>query len=503
MIAEVKRASSSQGAGLAYEKLSKILRMIEGLPLSIKGMEPISPVLRNTQPFPPVPLHNTRIRGSKDKLIRQDYLVPKPNTGSVPVWTQSINVNITLETSGKWPKDWDAIQRLKAAFYLKVAELLRAQFKLVVSVSPKYFRVLLNGFVFRVSISSQEELNVARGQAKQDRAAAFVLERDVLYSPKIASFLNHFSQRWPLFGEVCSWAKRWLAAHMLLSYMECEVVELCVAHLFLKEEINSATYALCYGQEKFLHFISSFNWLKAPLILNLNEELQESDIEDIKDKFVSLRPTLPAMCICTPDDRNGTQYTRSQPIPMIVDRMKKLASASLKLIREEGLTTTSKALFQPITSHFDALIELRHRCLPRCADRKEETLKKKKGEQGPDHHFPDKDRVPVTDLDPAACYLEDLRESYDHMALFFHDEFGGDTVGVVWRPSALLPSPVKHSLVNGRKRVTSSKTKEEKLVLNLQAAIQDFRILGKGLVVDVKVQTNNGCPVVSKKKKKE
>lgn len=42
-----------------------------------------------------------------------------------------IAVIVNLEGSGKWPDDIEAIKRVKAAFHLKIAELVKSQLSLI------------------------------------------------------------------------------------------------------------------------------------------------------------------------------------------------------------------------------------------------------------------------------------------------------------------------------------------------------------------------------------
>ena len=51
-------------------------------------------------------------------------------------------VLIMFETSGQWPDDIDAIQRVKAAFLLKIASLLRNECQLPSVANTKYIDVL-------------------------------------------------------------------------------------------------------------------------------------------------------------------------------------------------------------------------------------------------------------------------------------------------------------------------------------------------------------------------
>lgn len=47
-----------------------------------------------------------------------------------------------LEDSGKWPDSVDAIQNIKTAFYIKISELLKKQFKIPSVPTEKYLDIL-------------------------------------------------------------------------------------------------------------------------------------------------------------------------------------------------------------------------------------------------------------------------------------------------------------------------------------------------------------------------
>lgn len=44
----------------------------------------------------------------------------------VPSYRAAMEVTLHFEASAKWPDDFDAIQHVKTAFYLKISELLKA-----------------------------------------------------------------------------------------------------------------------------------------------------------------------------------------------------------------------------------------------------------------------------------------------------------------------------------------------------------------------------------------
>jgi U3 small nucleolar RNA-associated protein 22 len=62
-------------------------------------------------------------------------------------------VIITLALSSKWPEDLDAVLRIKAAFYIKFAEILKQQLRLVSQPYPKHIDVIKVKFFPRFFLS--------------------------------------------------------------------------------------------------------------------------------------------------------------------------------------------------------------------------------------------------------------------------------------------------------------------------------------------------------------
>jgi len=134
-------------ATTAFDELSKTLRSLKGLPLEITTVQGTSPILRFTDVFPTPPqkffcsnlltdVHKTGSSLKFKKLEAQDDLPPK-----VPKVVEPICIVLHLETSGKWPDDVQAIDRLKCAFLIRIGQLLKDQFGLVVQAFPRYLDV--------------------------------------------------------------------------------------------------------------------------------------------------------------------------------------------------------------------------------------------------------------------------------------------------------------------------------------------------------------------------
>ena len=112
------------------------------------------------QVFPPVPW-NGRFRShltpiSEDDSIQSQCLYPNSDHATPP-YVHSLNgigvmivlyivifslVVCQLESSGKWPDEVEAIQQIKAAFYVKMSELLSRDHSLMSSPTFDHLDIL-------------------------------------------------------------------------------------------------------------------------------------------------------------------------------------------------------------------------------------------------------------------------------------------------------------------------------------------------------------------------
>ncbi|EJW79913.1 hypothetical protein WUBG_09180 [Wuchereria bancrofti] len=88
--------------------------------------------------------------------------------------------------------------------------------------------------------------------------------------------------------------------------------------------------------------------------------------------------------------------------------------------------------------------------------------------------------LPVIDYDPIRDYIKRLRQCFSSVALFFYNKYVGDVIGVVWKPAALIPRDASISSCLHR-----LKGSDNKLIVNTKAILDDFTILGHGIVHSV------------------
>ncbi|XP_056022983.1 nucleolar protein 6-like isoform X2 [Ostrea edulis] len=475
-----------------YDELCKLLRNLKDLPLSINSIQGSSPVFRYSEVFPPLPA-----TCKKDSDIESEGRdLPKNYNKLCPDFIMSLKVICLLEGSGKWPDEKQAFNRLLAAFHIQLADCLKTQYRLPVSVYPRHVDVVKDNYVFRIIMGYTREIALTKmvktpeGMVKyKDNDEALALEREILGLPKLTSTLHGIQQLHASFSSTMRLAKRWLAAQLLTDFVADEAVEIIVAHLYLHSAPYTPPSTPMVGFQRFLYLVGYHDWKSNPLMVNFNNEFTAEDLKEIPSQFHKDRSSQPLMFLSTPFDKHSSCWTKRSPSAPILQRLVLLAQKSLsmlnKLLQEEEDKICFKLLFRPPLEMYDLIIHLSWKQSPRqheSVDQENSQLPSnvrkyvKKVTEIEDRlqHFP------VYDYDPPRLYLNELKAMYKDFALFFYDKYGGKYIAVLWKPTAFTAKDFKVSNLNGRK--VQPEDGNITVVPNVEAIIDDFRILGRGLV---------------------
>ncbi|KAM9331048.1 nucleolar protein 6 [Gastrophryne carolinensis] len=480
----------------SYDDLSRKIWNLEDLPLTVTSVQGTHPALRYTDVFPPLVV-KPDWSFYKTVSARIKSLVPLEDKPS-PAYVSPVKVICHMEGSGKWPQDKDAIKRVKAAFQIRLAELLKEKHDLLCQAAATYTDVYKDGYVFRLQVAYHREPQFIKetvtpeGWLKyRDTEESLQLELDTVHLPHLTSTLHGLHQQLPALGGASRLAKRWISAQLLAHSISDECVDLLVCHLFLHPAPFTAPSSPQVGFLRFLRLMATFDWKNSPLIVNLNGDLSDDDVKEIQDDFAASRNQLPVMFIATPRDRKTSAWTKKQPTAQMLQRLIVLATESLhmleKQLTEASENTDLKVVFRPPLDLYDVLIHLDPKHIPRHRDAVDQAAKSfVRGLLNKDLNL-SCSRFPVVDFDPVQLYLKELRDSYGEFALFFYDKYGGDVIGVLWNPSSFTPQGFKTSNINGR--MIDPKSNNLLLIPNVEAIIEDFRILGDGLVKSIEART--------------
>ncbi|XP_037654304.1 nucleolar protein 6 [Choloepus didactylus] len=497
LIQGLKETSTGEEALAAavrcYDDLSRLLWGLEGLPLTVSAVQGAHPVLRYTEVFPPTPVRPAY--SFYEHLRDRASLLPRPDK-PCPAYVEPMTVVCHLEGSGQWPQDAEAVRRVRAAFQLRLAELLSQQHGLQCRATATHTDVLKDGFVFRVRVAYQKEPQILREMRSpegmislRDTPASLRLERDTRQLPLLTSALHGLQQQHPAFSGVARLAKRWVRAQLLGEGLTDESLDLLAAALFLHPEPFTPPSSPQVGFLRFLFLVSTFDWKNNPLIVNLNNELTAEEQVEIRNGFVAARTHLPVMVIVTPQDHRSSVWTQSGPSAQILQRLVVLAAEALPILEKQLMDPWGpgdiRTVFRPPLDIYDVLIRLSPRHIPRHRQAVDSPAtsfcRGLLSEPGPSP------LMPVLGYDPPQIYLAQLREAFGDLALFFYDQHGGEVIGVLWKPTSFQPQPFKASNTKGRMVV--SQVGELMMVPNVEAILEDFAVLGEGLVQAVEARS--------------
>ncbi|KFW72430.1 Nucleolar protein 6, partial [Pygoscelis adeliae] len=447
-----------------------------------------------SQVFPPIPMKPIY---SFHTRIRTKHLLLPSEEKPCPAYIAPLKIICHMEGSGQWPQDKEAIKRIKAAFHLQLAELLQQQHQLVCRPAVTHTDVYKDGYVFRLQVAYHREPLILKevvtpeGMLKyQDTEESRQLELETLHLPYLTSSLHGLQQQHPAFGSTCRLAKRWVSAQLLSDNISEECVDLLVAFLFLHPAPFTPPSSPQVGFLRFLDLLATFDWKNNPLIVNLNAGLTDADLTEIKNKFVAARSRLPIMFIATPKDQWSSMWTQERPSAQILQRLLVLASESLRALEEQLMDPLNsqdvKMVFRPPLDFYDVLIHLNPNQIPRHLESVDRPLKSfSRGVVK--NSTAVKILFPVVDYDPVQCYLQELRDAFSDLALFFYDKHGGEVIAVLWKPLSFQPQPFKVSSMKGR--MVTTLNNELVCIPNVEAILEDFEVLGEGLVKSIEART--------------
>ncbi|CDR88588.1 uncharacterized protein SPSC_04415 [Sporisorium scitamineum] len=509
----------------AFDQLSKDLRALESLPLSIISISPASPGLRGTSTFVPAPL-NLELLG--DRI---------PDAASyLPVH----DIIITFEGSGKWPNELAAIQAMKAAFFERMcAEITNkiagttcrvvfdanASSKMEDQCSLEL--ILASGFAFRARVMhNREKVLLERILADRfETAGAKRRARKILHEwqrrfetlPLHHSYIASMGNRFASFSGAVRLTKRWLASQMLSSpAIPEELIELVCAAAYLSPEEGAPASAVA-GLLRILRLLANWRWKEEPLMVPIQAVIDASEAKNIytfaADKrtevethFNAARGSDPSMMhrawfVATETDTEGLAFGRKGPVGGVADGIRKLARAAVTVLEEATSLDTDQilALFTPSLDHYDFVIHLKPGVLSRYsenvhADPAVWGAKRTKYANDAAAAIGSVDSAlgstPKPGFDPAQAFLALLRGLYSDSFRLYHDQHGGCVIGGLFNPSLDRERDFKVGLgFSSCPSGGSSTSKKTQVKLNKPAILAEIQRLGEGLVDKIELKS--------------
>lgn len=477
-----------------FNDVGKLIRQLEGLPLTVSSVQGISPVLRYADVIPP--LSRTHVDNKKQKKTKGNCIMAPTDEEMkiAPGLVEPIEGVLQFASSGKWPNELNAVRRMITAFYINLAARLNRDCNLTSQPFVDHIDIMKNGFVFRFRIYYPGELSLIKKELMpdgmiryRDTEESLNLERSMVQLPTLTSSLHGLSAQYPSYGPTCCLAKRWLRSQLIDNFHFPEMcIELLVASYFLQPEPFKVTCQPTIGLLHFLRKLATTDWFREFIVINFNNDIPKDHISSLECSIASQQKmsSRPAMLLVTPYDLDGTAWTKESPSFTILARLMHLSRKALDIAEESllknGTVDNFKQIFRPSLEKYDILIRLRNIMNPLRHMAVDAKMAKIYSLEPP----ADNEKIPVVGLNPVQELLNVLRDSYSEYALFFHDTYGGNVIGVVFKPNVFTKIDFKVTNVNGRKLLKSSNSIKQ-VEFDLDAFIEDINIQGGFIVKEI------------------
>lgn len=489
----------------ALDDLGKALRGLTTLPLGITNITAISPGLRYASTFMP---------GAR----KTKFYDSQPDDTK---FVSAMDVNIAFESSGKWPDNLEAIQKIKAAFLSQLADVLLesrvvelAQIRLDADAAPTSDHVSVevlhaSGFPFRLRIHYEREAQLLEDAIDQadtnDVVARYARESSALYQRRFVDLPKHhgaiaaLQQRCSTFTQAVRLTKRWMAAHWLSqSQMPEEVVELVCAAAYLSLSPFHAPASGATGFARVLSLLATWDWRTTPLLVPLSSAVGLDPLKlasfpldaasQVAAAFAAHRRADPSLSraaffIATESDRAGKMWAWEKPSRLVAARVQELARAALHTLEDQArFPPDVEVLFNTPTAGYDFLIHIDERA----STRQHQTLR-------PTRRVSSEGKDPLRfDYDPVTAFVSYLQSLYgEDTILFLSDPNGGLIVGGIFHPALTTPHAFRPTLTVPMVRLDTdeaagdaqaAKVKKAKMVVDRQAVLEEIGRLGAGIV---------------------
>ena len=422
----------------SFDKLSRMLRTMDGLPLKIESLQTASSVFRCTDPLP---LRKHKLCGTsaaKESRLYKSF---------VPV----IECVAGLEGIRRWPKNPDVQEKKIAALNLEIADCLQKSFGITCIGTEDHVDVLYEGYAFRLRLQALT-------------GPSHLAKRTYIEALKHHSAISGLAAKHASYCSVVKIAKRWLGSHLMSPHLEHETVELLVAEAYCNPSCLGAPASRWSGFLRFLHTLSSFPWEERPMYVDAvqgepgSAEGHQSNLAQLEKRFQDFEEKGEVRVAASYHQNGGHRAPTAAGIETRKVAARSAQSSLTFLDREmrsgyQDFGRKVLSVFTPNLKHFDVLLSLHPESVPLlryfvCVS---------EGARQPETGGSDSvgDHVSLQTVKntggaetPAKLILgenlaleavKSVQDVLGDRAFVGYDEFGGTTVGISWNPSFFLP----------------------------------------------------------------
>ncbi|KAK4049077.1 U3 snoRNP protein [Microbotryomycetes sp. JL221] len=506
---------------MAFDQLAKEIKNSENLPLEVSSVSPVSASLRYSSVLTPAP---RRLKNFDDLPLATRYV-------------DAHEFDIVFESSGRWPEDLEAVQKIKAAFLTKVAESLE-QSRTVFSARIAFdlearpiddnvsIEILTHGgFAFRGRVSYERSLllhqeRVAQlGDSPEAIAPLETFRRRFVHLPKHHGAIASVQQAFTSYSHTVRLVKSWFNHHMLSDHFDEEQIELLCANAFIDP---SSPYdppqSGATGFARVMNTLLNWQFKDKPLFVPLysfavavssgrraafppakrDRGHKAFEIRRMQDKNVNRD----AWFIATEEDVKSNVWGHKTSA-IAAGRARALAAATLTTLNEGVVagTLVPITLFNSPLKDYAFLIHIDPAVNPRHYQSSSPDSKAFKSSSsniiagslaGQDESDEEDNSIKI-EWDPVSDFVRDLETLYPSTFVLFHAVQGGSVIGGIWDPSVEGPprsfkvglgfpfkpaNPMSKAAANG----SEDGQGKSKVVINKKAILSQIERIGKGLV---------------------
>ncbi len=267
--------------------------------------------------------------------------------------------------------------------------------------------------------------------------------------------------------------KNWLADKMLLSTPGIlETAELLLAYVLEAPLAGLSEPSSCEAAFlRLLDLLSFHDFNSDCLFIDQDREAAQAQV---KIAMQNQRQLLPSIVISTPfDGASSPSFFTKNLCALDARRLVNVAKQTLSgLVTSIGVHWGTLKYIRNDLAAYDVVIHLKPLQIPHSNGKRT-------------HDGAGKVNVfPVVDYDPVASYLGELRECFNGLARFYYGgPDGPHTIGV-----KLEEDVIKQVGSESARHSKGRFLHMGKLVPNIDAMLEDFRVLGSGIIKDVSVQ---------------
>ena len=462
------------------QAFEKQIRSIDGLPLHVRQV-----IVPDTQ----MPYTSSHVPSTRRSIIQ----------------TRPFNIHLQFEGSSRWPDSFTAMQSTKAAFLLKVGELLgdvdeRIETRIGLEALPVKLGNLAfldvtspSGPAFRIRIHHEHEVSLLERELsassssnihRQAEAASLsAYKRNFLQAPKHTQAVTALCTRFTFLAPTICLLKKWRDCHLLSDHICDQLLELLAIRTFIHPGIHSTPGSTMAGFLRTLGFLVDWDWRIQPLILDITGEMSTRDIEDIEKKFNAWRQIDPAMnrvvmFAASNIDREGITWTEFNPSKVVAARFTGLVRAAMTLVKEHGMSLRAESLFVPSLVDYDFVLFLDTRfSVPNNNPSSKPTAFK-------NLQLLDNPMPPLTGHSLSNLFMGELRDLHSRSILFFYDAEKCDVICGLWHPDT-DSRPWKVGLEYSTKPDKQGVNDVARVGMNKTAALNNIARLGGELITRI------------------